>query len=99
VTTAFASRIAAFVASSRQAFVGDFRPKLFQPHGVALSLCLSASLGSLGVTGKSDITPAIDRIGSWLSHEQKRQRKKVMAAWKLFRKQKSSWKPASGLSQ
>jgi hypothetical protein len=55
-------------------------------------------MASLGATGESDIKPAIDSIGSWLSHEQQRQRKEVIAMWKRFRKQKLFWQHATALA-
>jgi hypothetical protein len=39
----------AFVAGSIQAFIGDFRPKLFQRPVVALCVCLSASSAIQGI--------------------------------------------------
>ena len=48
---------------------------------------------SLVTTEESDIMPAVDSVVDWLSHEQQRQHKEVIAVWKLFRKQKSFWKP------
>jgi hypothetical protein len=46
-------------------------------------------VASLGARGQK---PAIDRIHDWLSHEQQRQRKEVVAMWKRFGKQKLFWR-------
>ena len=50
-------------------------------------------MNGLATTEESDIMPAVDSVVDWLSHEQQRQHKEVIAVWKLFRKQKSFWKP------
>ena len=54
-------------------------------------------VASLGARGQNAIKPAIDRIDDWLSHEQQRQRKGLVAMWKRFRKQKLFWKAATVL--
>src|SRR5262249_32533189 len=67
----------------------DLQQALGTYHDITVATDLVASLGA---RGQNAIKPGIDRIGDWLSHEQQRQRKEVVAMWKRFRKQKLFWK-------
>ena len=67
----------------------DLQQVLGTYHDTTVATDLVSSLGAMG---QNAIKPGPDRIDDWLSHEQQRHRKGVVAMWKLFPKQKLFWR-------